>query len=109
MAVSRAAYLALFPALLFGAGAFSQSRAIPDDAKRGYFRHVEGMAMTVDGKVVQLASGAQIRNRQNLIIVPASFPGKGAWADYALDRNGQVFRVWVLTPEELRRRRGPAR
>jgi hypothetical protein len=61
------------------------------------------MAVAVDGKVMQLAAGAQIRDRQNLIIVPTAIPPNGAWADYVLNRDGEIFRVWLLTPEELAR------
>jgi len=107
MASSGAAYFALVPALMIGAGALAQSRAIPEDAKRGYVRHVEGMTVTVDGTAMRLAPGATIRNRRNLIIVPASLPNDGAWADYELDRNGQILRVWLLTEEELEQTRSP--
>jgi hypothetical protein len=63
------------------------------------------MAVTVDDKAMQLAAGATVRNQQNLIIVPMSIPREGAWAAYNLDRDGRVFRVWLLTPDELARTR----
>jgi hypothetical protein len=103
MASSRAAYLALLPALSLCAAVLAQPRPIPEDSRRGYLRHVESMAVTMDGRRMQLAAGATIRDRQNLIIVPVSLPRDGAWAEYTLDRNGQIFRVWLLTPEELER------
>jgi len=34
-----------------------------------------------------------------------TLPREGAWAAYNLDRDGQVFRVWLLTPDELARPR----
>src|SRR5262245_44898552 len=100
----RAAYLALLPALL-AAPVLAQVRTppIPLDSHRGVIRHVEEMAVTVDDKRMQLAAGAQIRNQQNLIIVPVSIPRSGAWADYTLNADGQIFRAWLLTPEELAR------
>jgi len=52
---------------------------------------------------MQLAAGAVIRDQQNLIIVPVTIPRRGAWAAYKLDRDGQIFRVWLLTPDELAR------
>ena len=61
------------------------------------------MAVTVDNKAIQLAAGAVIRDQQNLIIVPMAIPGGGAWAAYNLNRDGQIFRVWLLTPDELAR------
>ena len=105
MARYRAACFALLP-MLFGAGAvLAQTRPspIPEDSRRGYIRHVEEMAVTVDDKAMQLAAGAIIRDRQNLIIVPVTIPREGAWAAYNLDRDGQIFRVWLLTPDELAR------
>ena len=107
MARCRAACLALL-AVLFGAvPVLAQTRPspIPEDSRRGYIRHVEEMAITVDDKVMQLAAGATVRNQQNLIIVPMSIPREGAWAAYKLDRDGQIFRVWLLTPDELARLR----
>jgi len=108
MASSRAAYLALLPALLFAAAVLAQSRPIPEDARRGYVRHLEGMTLSVDGRAMRLAPGATIRNRQNLIIVPMSLPSDGAWADYVLDRDGRIFTVWILTAKELERTRSPS-
>jgi hypothetical protein len=63
------------------------------------------MAVTVDDKAMQLAAGAIIRDQQNLIIVPVTIPREGAWAAYNLDREGQIFRVWLLRPDELVRPR----
>ena|SRR5882672_4663436 len=105
MASCRAACLALLPVLLWAVPVFAQTRPspIPEDSRRGYIRHVEEMAVTIDDKAMQLAAGATIRNQRNLIIVPVSLPREGAWADYILDRDGKVFRVWLLTPDELAR------
>jgi hypothetical protein len=100
----HAAYLALLPALL-AAPVVAQTRnpPIPEDSRRGVIRHVEEMAVTVNDKAMQLAAGAQIRNPQNLIIVPMASPREGAWADYVVNSDGQLFRVWLLTPDELAR------
>ena len=100
----RAAYLVLLQALTT-VTAFAQTRPvpIPEETRRGVIRHIKQMAVAVDGKVVQLAAGAQIRNQQNLIIVPTAIPPNGAWADYVLNQNGEIFRAWLLTPEELAR------
>jgi len=107
MTPCRATCLALLSASLWAAPVIAQTRSapIPEDAKRGYIRHDKEMAVTVGGKPMQLATGAIIRNQRNLIIVPVSIPREGAWADIALDRNGQIFRVWLLTPQELARPR----
>jgi len=100
----RAAYLALLPALL-ALPALAQLRVppIPEDSRRGVIRHLEQMAVAVDDNAMQLAAGAQIRDPQNLIIVPTAIPRSGAWADYVVNADGQIFRVWLLTPDELAR------
>ncbi len=105
MAPRRAACLALLPVLLWAASVLAQARPspIPQDSRRGYIRHVQEMAVTVDDKAMQLAAGAVIRDQQNLIIVPVTIPRGGAWAAYKLDRDGQIFRAWLLTPDELAR------
>ena len=100
--VYRAAYLALLAALV-AAPVVAQLRTtpIPENSRRGIIRHVQQMAVAVDDKLMQLAAGAQIRNQQNLIIVPMSIPKEGAWADYTVNSNGEIFRVWLLTPQEV--------
>jgi hypothetical protein len=103
MTPCRAACLALVSVSLWAAPVLAQMRSapIPDNAKVGVIRHVEGMAVTVSKKPMQLAAGATIRNQRNLIIVPVAIPGEGAWAAFTLDREGQISQVWLLTPEEL--------
>jgi hypothetical protein len=99
----RAPYLLFLPAMLLAASALAQTRPIPDEARRGHIRHDQEMAVTVNENPMRLAPGAVIRDRMNLIVVPAAMPREGAWADYTLDNNGQIFRVWLLTPEEMTR------
>jgi hypothetical protein len=103
MASCRAAYLVLLPALLWALPCISQTRPepIPADALRGTLRHVAGMDVTVDGKPMRLAAGAMIRDQRNLIIVPVSLPREGVFADFLVNGDGQLFRVWLPTPGEL--------
>jgi len=96
----RGASLLVLSALLAGP-AIADPRPLPADASRGVIRHAGEMSVTVNGNPAMLAPGAIIRNQQNLIIVPIALPAQGAWADYLLDRNGQIYRVWLLTPDEL--------
>ena len=79
--------------------AMAQVRQIPDDAKRGNIVHVQDIMVKIDGQSMRLSPGAQIRSQANLIIVPMSLP-PGALVKYTLDRMGQIYRVWLLTPEE---------
>lgn len=87
-------------ALLFAcAGAMAQMRTIPGDAKRAAIRHVQETVVALDGERALLAPGAQIRDTDNRLIVPTAIP-EGVLAKYLLDAQGQVRRVWILTPAE---------
>ena len=108
MALSRALLL-LSIVLACVQTAAAQERAIPAGAKRGYLRHVQEAMVSVDGASGRLAPGATIRDQRNLIVVPAALPREGAWADYIEDRDGQISRVWLLTPEERARPKAATR
>jgi len=100
--------LGAIAACMMPAFANAQLRTIPPDTERGYIQHVEQSLVTMDGKTMRLAPGSTIRNTQNLIIVPTALPPEGAVAEYLVDRDGQIARVWLLTPaEESREKRKP--
>jgi len=105
MVLRGAPYLVLLPALFWAVLVVAQTRPIPPEARHAYLRHVREMAVSLDGVPMQLAAGAIIRDQKNFIVVPVGIPREGAWADYMVDSNRQVVRVWLLTPEELARRR----
>jgi hypothetical protein len=97
---TRRASLLMLPTLLLAAAALAQPRSFPEDAKRGYIQHVREMTVTLNGNQATLAPGAVIHNQNNLIIMPTALPPNGAWAGYVVDGNGEISRVWLLTPEE---------
>ena len=74
-------------------------RTIPDDAKRGVMSSVQGMTVEIDGKRIDLAAGAQIRDGRNMILVPTALP-RGAVVRYQLNPDGKVRRAWILSPQE---------
>ncbi|MEK6244311.1 MAG: hypothetical protein AABM33_07390 [Pseudomonadota bacterium] len=82
-----------------GGAAQAQFRTLPEDAKRGVMRHVEGMTVEIDGKKLQLAAGTQIRDGGNMIVVPAAVP-PGVLIKYLPDAQGRVARIWILSPQE---------
>jgi len=92
--------LAVTVGMLFCGSATAQFRQIPDAAQRGVIRHVQSMLVSIDGTPVSLSPGSNIRDINNRIIVPTALPPAGALADYLLDVNGQIHRVWLLTPQE---------
>ncbi len=84
---------------LAAGGAQAQFRTITPEAKRGVMRHVEGMTVEINGKRAQLAAGAQIRDGRNMVVVPAAVPADVV-VKYLLDGQGQLSRVWILSPQE---------
>jgi hypothetical protein len=89
--------------LAASACALAQVRTIPADAKRGQIEHVEDTVIRMNGRVMRLSPGAQIRNTSNVIIPPASLPA-GVPVKYTLDTQGYVHRVWILTLQEASQR-----
>jgi hypothetical protein len=85
--------------LVLPTAALAQLRQIPDAAKRGNIVHIRESLVEIDGQPMRLSAGAQLRSRDNLLIVPVSLP-PGAPVKYTLDGTGQIHRIWVLTPEE---------
>ena len=84
---------------LVTAAAQAQFRSINPEARRGVMRHVQGMTVELDGKPVQLAAGAQIRDGRNMIVVPTAVPA-AVLVKYLRDDAGQLSRVWILSPQE---------
>jgi hypothetical protein len=78
-------------------------RTLPEDAPRGYLTHVRENLVRLDGRQLKLAPGAQIRGANNLIVQPAALP-KDSLVKYQLTAAGELFRAWVLTPEETARK-----
>ena len=89
---------ALLIAISAGA-AQAQLRTIPAVAKRATISHVQGMTVEIDGNRTELAAGAQIRDANNMILVPTALPA-GALVKYIPDAHGQVWRIWILSPQE---------
>ena len=77
----------------------AQLRSIPAAAQRATLSHVQGMTVEIDGKRVELAAGAQIRDGENRILVPTAVP-PGVRIKYLADAQGQVARIWILSPQE---------
>ena len=81
------------------AAAQAQLRTIPAEAKRATLSHVQGMTVEIDGRRTELAAGAQIRDANNRIVLPTALP-KGVLVKYIPDQRGQVWRIWILSPQE---------
>jgi hypothetical protein len=96
--VFRLAVATLLALAASGAG-LAQLRTIPADAKRGTMSHVQGMTVELGGRKTELAPGAQIRDAENRIILPATLPS-GSLIKFLPDVQGRVWRVWILSQQE---------
>ncbi len=74
-------------------------RPIPDDAVKAKMTFLPAGAVQVKGEAFRLSPGAQIRDTSNRIVLPSHLSGERT-VRMLLDNNGQVHRVWILTPEE---------
>ena len=79
--------------------ALAQLRTIPKEAQRGEIRHIQDMLVEIDGKRQLLSPGAQIRDTNNRLVLPASLTEKSE-VRYLFDASGMVHRVWVLSARE---------
>jgi hypothetical protein len=80
--------------------AVAQLRTIPKEAQRGEIRHLQSMVVEIDGKPQRLAPGAQIRDPDNRLVLPASLVEK-SHVRYLVDGTGMVRRVWILSAREM--------
>jgi hypothetical protein len=79
--------------------AAAQLRTIPPDAQIGTMRYLEMMQVELDGTKQTLAPGAQIRDGDNRLVLPASLQEREQVL-YLLDSTGLVYRVWILSAAE---------
>ncbi len=76
-------------------------RTLPEDARRGHLSFIQENVVSLDGKEIRLAPGGQIRSANNLLVLPTQLP-RNSFVKYQLDGQGNLFRAWILTPEEAK-------
>ncbi len=74
----------------------------PSDSKLGELTAIDYPQVKINGEILQLGAGGQIRGTNNLIILPAMFTEFGPIL-YWVGPTGDVQRIWLLTPEEAAR------
>ncbi len=97
------AFLSLF-ALCTGASAqLVQSRPLPANGERGRIGATQPLPhVQIGNRVMRLAPGGVIYDQQNRSIVHAHLP-PGSEVLYTRDANGDIHRIYILTPEEQSR------
>jgi hypothetical protein len=90
---------ALGVALSVSATVALAARSLPSDATFAADAEFRYPYVEANKQVLHLAVGVRIYNERNLIIMPATLPGK-ANVLFKTDINGDVSRVWILTDDE---------
>lgn len=70
--------------------------SIPAGTKKGTLQSYNGFEMLLDGKACQLAPGAQIRDSNNLLIMPFALQSE-VKVRYLQNDDGQLTRAWVVS------------
>ena len=93
--------LGLVLAYAIGASAYAQVRTLPANAKRVTVGHQQFSMpyVALGNRQVKLAPGAVIYDQQNRSIVHGALP-PGADVVFTTDMQGDVSRIYILTPSE---------
>lgn len=75
-------------------------RPFPPIAKRGTMSTADYPTITFDGKARALSAGAWIRNQNNTIDMPVTLRGREFVVNYTENNQGEIDRVWILSPQE---------
>ncbi|MQA39851.1 hypothetical protein [Rugamonas aquatica] len=93
-------FFALLMAGLLSLSALAFERPFPAHALRGKMTPGYFPEVSIDGKPRQLSPAARIFNQDNMIEMPAALRGSDIVVNYTVDMNGNIDRIWILTPEE---------
>lgn len=80
--------------------AMAFERPFPAPTKRGQMSPGAYPEIIIDGKMRRLSPGSRIWNQNNLIEMPAAVRGSDLVVNYTENFQGEIDRVWILTPEE---------
>ena len=94
--------LALF-LLLASLGALAAERSFPAGTRRGMLDMSGYPQILIDGRVRQTVPGTRIYNEENLFVTPNMLSGSRIAINYIESDYGDVEKIWILTPEEMRK------
>lgn len=75
-------------------------RTLPPESQKGVMSSFGFGQVVIDGKLLPLSPGAQIRNELNMIVMPSMMQAGPVKVRYQTDPAGYVFRVWILSVTE---------
>lgn len=80
--------------------AMAAERDFPASTLRGKLAITDYPNVTMNGNVLRLSPGSRIWNAQQLTQIPNSLGTDTYLVNYTLNTQGDIDRVWVLTPDE---------
>lgn len=80
----------------------SSERLFPVNVKRGTMVPRDPPDLIINGKPRVLASGARIRDENNHLQHLSAIHGEQFIVNYTENRYGDIDKVWILSPEEIR-------
>ena len=80
--------------------AMAFERPFPATAKRGTMSPAPYPTIVIDGTTKRLTAGGRIWNRDNLIQMPATLRSGEYVVNYTETLQGEIDRIWILTPQE---------
>jgi hypothetical protein len=89
-------------ALALPARARRQERSFPAHSKRGKMTPSYFPELLIDGKVRRMSPAGRIFNQDNLIDTAGTLRGTNLPVRYTEDADGNIDRLWLLTPAEAR-------
>jgi len=78
-----------------------QTRKFPPNSQLGNLTAVAFPHFTINEQQMTMGAGGQIRGIDNMIILPSTANYTGL-IRYQLDTMGNLHRVWILTPDEVK-------
>ncbi len=98
----RTSLLLLIVLMAMAQSIFSQqTRTFPVESQLGNLTSVSFPVFVINNQQMQMGPGGQIRGIDNLIILPNAANYVGL-IRYQLDFMGNLHRVWILTPDEVK-------
>lgn len=80
--------------------AMALDQPFPLNVKRGTMSPASHPTIVVDGNMRRLTAGAQIRNQDNMIQMPATIINAEYAINYTENVQGEIDRIWILTALE---------
>ncbi len=84
-----------------------EPRRFPGHALRGELVVTQPPEVRLNGRADRLAPGARIHGRDGFRALSGTLVGERLAVHYTRDLSGQLFDIWVLTPQELARKPWP--